>query len=60
MFVMYPDYVRQKARQLRAERQLSLDEIAERLALPRTTIFSWIPDLPLERPAYVTEARDRA
>ncbi|HET9125726.1 MAG TPA: hypothetical protein VFN65_12665 [Solirubrobacteraceae bacterium] len=28
--------------------------------MPRTTIFSWIRDLPLERPAYVTEARERA
>ena len=60
MFVTHPDYLRLKARELRVARKLSLDEIAERLALPKTTIFSWIRDLPLQRPAYVTEARERA
>jgi AcrR family transcriptional regulator len=29
---------------------LSLDEIAERLALPKTTVYYWIADLPLGRP----------
>ncbi|MGH2966412.1 MAG: hypothetical protein ACRDMH_13685 [Solirubrobacterales bacterium] len=42
----YPAYLREKARQLRTERKLSLLEIAERLALPKTTIFYWIRDLP--------------
>jgi hypothetical protein len=28
---------------------LSLDEIAERLALPKTTVYYWIKDLPLGR-----------
>ncbi len=46
MFVAYPAYLREKARQLRTERKLSLLEIAERLALPKTTIFYWIRDLP--------------
>jgi hypothetical protein len=49
-FVAYPAYVREKARQLRLEKKLSLDEIAERLALPKTTIYYWIRDLPLGRP----------
>jgi transcriptional regulator with XRE-family HTH domain len=35
----YPAYVREKARELRIERKLSLLEIAERLALPKTTVF---------------------
>ena len=35
----YPAYVREKARELRIERRLSIVEIAERLALPKTTIF---------------------
>jgi hypothetical protein len=48
--VAYPTYVREKARQLRLEKHLSLDEIAERLALPKTTIYYWIRDLPLGRP----------
>jgi transcriptional regulator with XRE-family HTH domain len=46
----YPDYVRERARQLRVEKKLSLDEIAERLALPKTTVYYWISDLPLGRP----------
>jgi hypothetical protein len=46
----YPAYVRDKARELRVERRLSIDEIAERLALPKTTIFYWVRDIPLGRP----------
>jgi hypothetical protein len=46
----YPAYVREKARSLRVEKNLSIDEIAERLALPKTTIYDWVRDLPLGRP----------
>ena len=46
----YPAYVREKARKLRVEKHLSIDEIAERLALPKTTIYGWVRDLPLGRP----------
>jgi AcrR family transcriptional regulator len=46
----YPAYVREKARELRVERRLSIVEIAERLGLPKTTIFYWVRDLPLGRP----------
>ena len=46
----HPPYLRDKARKLRAERHLSVVEIAERLALPKTTIFYWVRDLPLGRP----------
>ncbi len=45
----YPPYVREKARKLRVEKHLSIDEIAERLALPKTTIYYWARDLPLGR-----------
>jgi hypothetical protein len=45
----HPAYVQAKARELRVQRRLSVDEIAERLALPRTTIYSWVSHLPLER-----------
>jgi transposase-like protein len=48
--VAYPAYVREKARQLRLEKHLSVDEIAERLALPRTTVYYWVRDMPLGRP----------
>jgi len=47
---MYPAYVREKARHLRTHRHLSIDEIAERLALPKTTVYYWVRDLPLGRP----------
>src|SRR4051794_1615181 len=43
----HPTYVREKARQLRVEKKLTIDELAERLALPRTTVFHWVRDLPL-------------
>lgn len=46
----YPAYVREKARELRLEKHLSLDEIAERLALSRSTIYYWVRDIPLGRP----------
>jgi hypothetical protein len=46
----YPAYVRSKARELRAERRLSIVEIAERLALPKSTVFYWVRDIPLGRP----------
>jgi hypothetical protein len=46
----YPDYVRAKARTLRVEKRLSIDEIAQRLPLPKTTIYYWVRDLPLARP----------
>jgi AcrR family transcriptional regulator len=48
--VAYPAYLREKARTLRVEKHLSLDEIAARLALPKTTVYYWISDLPLGRP----------
>jgi hypothetical protein len=41
----YPAYIREKARKLRTERKLSLDEIAECLAIPKTRVYYWIQDL---------------
>ena len=49
MFVTYPAYVRDKARQMRVERDLTIDELAERLAISRQTIYYWVRDLPIER-----------
>jgi hypothetical protein len=46
----HPAYIREKARSLRTEKHLSIDEIAHRLALPKTTIYYWVKDLPLGRP----------
>jgi transposase-like protein len=45
----HPEYIRAKAVELRTERNLSIDEIAERLALPRTTVFYWLRDFPIDR-----------
>src|SRR4051812_28245139 len=44
-----PAYVRAKAVELRVERRLTIDEIADRLALPRTTIYHWVKDIRLAR-----------
>src|SRR3954447_19131643 len=49
MFVTHPDYIRQKARQMRIEKDLTIDEIAERLGISRQTIAYWVRDLPLQR-----------
>jgi AcrR family transcriptional regulator len=58
--VAYPAYVREKARKLRVEKHLSLDEIAARMALPRTTVYYWLRDLPLARPRRWTDAQRKA
>jgi AcrR family transcriptional regulator len=41
--------MREKARKLRQEQDLTIDEIAERLDVSRTTVYFWVGDLP--RPA---------
>jgi transposase-like protein len=43
-------YLRDVARSLRLERQLTVDQLAERLALPRSTIYYWVRDLPVRVP----------
>jgi AcrR family transcriptional regulator len=54
----YPPYLREKARQLRAEKELTIDEIAERLAVSRTSVFYWVGDMP--RPARCVRRRGPA
>jgi hypothetical protein len=50
MFAMaHPGYLREKARQLRRDKKLTIDELVERLALPRTTIYYWVRDIPVPR-----------
>jgi AcrR family transcriptional regulator len=41
--------MREKARRLRREQEMTIDEIAERLGVSRTTVYFWVGDLP--RPA---------
>lgn len=45
--MIYPDYIHEKAREMRS-RKMTLDEIAERLAIPKTTVWYWIKDMPVE------------
>jgi predicted DNA-binding transcriptional regulator AlpA len=40
-------HLRAKARELRAERSLTIDQLAARLALSRSTIYHWVRDLPI-------------
>ena len=50
---MHDAHLKAKARKLRIEKKLTIDELAERLALSRTTIFYWVRDLPpLERKGF--------
>jgi AcrR family transcriptional regulator len=59
--MVHPPYLREKARQMRAERRMTIDQIAERLALSRTTIYHWVRDLPIERdPVVASSAQMRA
>ncbi|HEX3909703.1 MAG TPA: hypothetical protein VHW67_03240 [Solirubrobacteraceae bacterium] len=44
------------ARQLRVEQALTVDQLAERMALPRSTIYYWVRDLPLGAPEDVEVA----
>ncbi len=43
----HPAYLREKARSLRRDRRLTIDELAEQLALSRSTIYYWVRDLPI-------------
>ncbi len=42
----HPTHLRDKALELRVEKRLTIDEIAERLLLPRGTIYHWVRELP--------------
>jgi len=46
----HPPYIREKARELRVKKKLTIDEIAAHLALSRTTIYYWVRDIPIPRP----------
>jgi hypothetical protein len=45
----HPEYLRQKARELRQRKRLTIDELAYRLGLSRTTVYYWVRDLPISR-----------
>lgn len=56
----YPGNIREKARTLRAEKRLTIDELARRLAVPRTTVYCWVRDLPIGKTDRQTRAAYRA
>lgn len=45
----HPAYLREKARQLRIEKKLTIDQLAECLALPRSMIYYWTRDIAIPR-----------
>jgi len=51
------DHLREKAISLRTKQQMTLDEIVERLALPKTTVCYWIKDIPIPRTEKQSEAQ---
>jgi transcriptional regulator with XRE-family HTH domain len=55
----YPLYIKEKAQQLRREKKMTIDEIAECLAISRTTIYHWVRDIPIPRTANETAAQRR-
>jgi transcriptional regulator with XRE-family HTH domain len=60
MFVTHPLYIREKARHMRVERDLTIDEISERLGISRQTIFHWVKDVPLRKPPRRIDYQERA
>jgi transcriptional regulator with XRE-family HTH domain len=61
MFALaHPNYIREKARKLRRDKKLTIDELAERLTLSRTTIYYWVKDLPIPITAAQSLAQRRA
>lgn len=56
----HPDYIREKAFRMRLETRLTIDEIAERLAVSRTTAYYWVKDIPIPKTRKQSAARQRA
>jgi len=51
--------VREAAVRLRTEQRLAIDDIAERLALSRFTVYHWVKHVPLERTRRQSAAQHR-
>ncbi len=51
------DHLRKKAIVLRSERAMTLDEIVDCLSLPKTTVYSWIKDIPIPQTEKQTAAQ---
>lgn len=53
------DHIRKKAIALRKENNMTLDEIVERLGVPKSTVFYWIKDVDIPYTERQTEAQRR-
>ena len=56
----HPDYIRLKAIQFRVDENMTIDDIADRLALSRTTVFYWVENLHIPETQKQSAARQRA
>jgi transcriptional regulator with XRE-family HTH domain len=56
----YPAYIKERARQLRRQKKMTIDEIAECLAISRTTIFYWVRGIQVPQTPARTAAQLRA
>ena len=56
----HPDYIREKAIRLRIENKMTIDEIAECLAVSRTTAYYWVDGLEIPQTKKQSAARQRA
>lgn len=52
-------HIRKKAIELRTEKKLTLDEIVERLGVPKSTVFYWVKDIDIPYTEKQTEAQRR-
>jgi hypothetical protein len=50
-------HLREKAIRLRTDHNMTLEQIMERLQLPKTTIYGWIKHIPIPRTSKQTEAQ---
>lgn len=55
----YPDYIRQKAIQLRTEKNMTVDEIADNLKIAKSTAHEWVKHIPIPRTQAQTEAQQQ-
>jgi transcriptional regulator with XRE-family HTH domain len=56
----HPAYLRRRARELRQDKKLTIDELAERFSLSRTTIYYWVRDITIPQTAHQCLAQRRA
>lgn len=49
--------IRERAITLRTEQQLTIDQVAELLGISRTTVYSWVRDIPIPRVRRTTAPR---